>query len=175
MRLKSHSPSRSIGSLCCTFGVSSISVCFTRCLLLISALVSHSPFLPYISTFGSLIRTHLSRFPLVRRVGRSSGACWTCPLGSSGRPTMSGLRNLVQSASLRISLAWLTNVCCKDTDILHFPVIGTNIIVLDSAEAVLDLMEKRSSKYSDRHVVDNLNVLSLSITDFCCFLYMHLL
>lgn len=30
--------------------------------------------------------------------------------------------------------------------------MGTNLIVLDSAEAVMELMEKRSSRYSDRCV-----------------------
>lgn len=36
------------------------------------------------------------------------------------------------------------------TEILHVPVMGTNLIVLDSPKAVFELMERRSSKYSDR-------------------------
>ncbi|KAJ3560787.1 hypothetical protein NP233_g10605 [Leucocoprinus birnbaumii] len=46
-----------------------------------------------------------------------------------------------------------------DTDILHIPVMGTNIIVLGSHEAVFELMEKRSSIYSDRARMPMINEL----------------
>lgn len=49
-------------------------------------------------------------------------------------------------------LRGLTLCGVEGTDILHVPVMGTNIIVLDSPEAVLELMERRSSIYSDRCV-----------------------
>lgn len=52
--------------------------------------------------------------------------------------------------SVRLSILMLP---CIDTDILHLSVMGTNIIVLDSPEAVLELMERKSSIYSDRYVV----------------------
>lgn len=39
-----------------------------------------------------------------------------------------------------------------DTDIIHVNVAGTSIIVLDTAEAVTELFERRSSQYSNRLV-----------------------
>jgi len=45
-----------------------------------------------------------------------------------------------------------TDNALKGTDILHVPVLGTNIIVLDTTEAVMELMERRSSIYSDRYI-----------------------
>lgn len=38
----------------------------------------------------------------------------------------------------------------QDTDVLHLRVITTDFIVLDSAKAISDLVEKRSNVYSDR-------------------------
>ena len=35
-------------------------------------------------------------------------------------------------------------------DIIHLEVLGTHIIVLNSIEATTDLLEKRSTIYSDR-------------------------
>jgi hypothetical protein len=37
-----------------------------------------------------------------------------------------------------------------DSDIIHLNAVGTSMIVLSSAEAINDLLEKRSSTYSDR-------------------------
>lgn len=37
-----------------------------------------------------------------------------------------------------------------DSDILHFKIFQTNVIILNSAAAVRDLLEKRSNIYSDR-------------------------
>ena len=39
-----------------------------------------------------------------------------------------------------------------DSDIIRLNVLGSNIIILNSAEAVTDLLEKRSLNYSDRCV-----------------------
>ena len=39
---------------------------------------------------------------------------------------------------------------CLDSDILHLRLFSTSVIVLNSAEATFDLLEKRSSMYSDR-------------------------
>lgn len=38
----------------------------------------------------------------------------------------------------------------SDSDIIHLDVAGTSIIVLDTAEAATELLEKRSSLYSGR-------------------------
>jgi len=40
----------------------------------------------------------------------------------------------------------------QDTDILYLNVAGQSIVVLDTAEAVTELLEKRSSVYSSRSV-----------------------
>jgi hypothetical protein len=40
-----------------------------------------------------------------------------------------------------------------DSDIVHASTLGTHIIVLNSAKAVRELLEKRSSIYSDRYVM----------------------
>ena len=37
-----------------------------------------------------------------------------------------------------------------DTDIIHLDVAGKSIVVLDSYEAAVELLEKRSKVYSDR-------------------------
>jgi len=39
-----------------------------------------------------------------------------------------------------------------DTDILHLNVAGTDLIVLDTHEAAVELLERRSSVYSGRLV-----------------------
>ena len=38
----------------------------------------------------------------------------------------------------------------QDTDVLHMKVFSTDFIILTSFEAISDLLEKRSSIYSDR-------------------------
>lgn len=43
------------------------------------------------------------------------------------------------------------DVKVTDSDIVHLNVAGTNLILLDSAEAAYELLEKRSSKYSGRY------------------------
>jgi hypothetical protein len=37
-----------------------------------------------------------------------------------------------------------------DTDIIHLNVAGTSLVVLDTSEATTELLERRSSIYSDR-------------------------
>ena len=64
----------------------------------------------------------------------------------------------------------ITNVWL-DTDVLHVDAAGTNIIVLDSYQAAVDLLEKKSSIYSGRWVFlsnarntdINKNYLSISL------------
>jgi hypothetical protein len=45
-------------------------------------------------------------------------------------------------------------VLSADSDIVYLNALGVPFVILDSAEAVNDLFEKRSSNYSDRYVVD---------------------
>jgi hypothetical protein len=40
-----------------------------------------------------------------------------------------------------------------DTDILHLNVAGTNIIVIGTYQAAVDLLEKKSSIYSGRYLL----------------------
>ena len=59
---------------------------------------------------------------------------------------------------MRTCLAVLTVVLDNclgsvDSDILHFEVLGRNIIVLNSFEACIELLEKRSKLYSSRYVL----------------------
>ena len=44
----------------------------------------------------------------------------------------------------------LTSSSLADTDIIHLDVVGKSIVVLDSYEAAVELLEKRSKMYSDR-------------------------
>lgn len=53
----------------------------------------------------------------------------------------------------------------SDSDIIHLEVAGTSIIVLDTFEAVTELLEKRSSHYSGRYVA-HLKFLGLPTNDF---------
>lgn len=60
----------------------------------------------------------------------------------------------------RSTVSYFHGFCCVidqtflvlaiETDILHLNVAGTSIIVLDTYDAVMDLLEKRSSIYSNR-------------------------
>lgn len=43
-----------------------------------------------------------------------------------------------------------TQVFISDSDIIHLDLAGTSIVVLDTAEAAMELLEKRSSIYSGR-------------------------
>ncbi|KAL1742482.1 cytochrome P450 [Schizophyllum fasciatum] len=47
------------------------------------------------------------------------------------------------------------------TDILHFGGMGQSIIVLESLEACIEILDKRSSRYSGRHAVDGPSFLFL--------------
>jgi len=51
---------------------------------------------------------------------------------------------------LVISLPLETLMCSLGSDIIHLAIPGQNIIVLDSATAAIDLLEKKSSIYSSR-------------------------
>jgi hypothetical protein len=52
-----------------------------------------------------------------------------------------------------------------DTDILYLNVAGTSLVVLDSSEAAMELLEKRSSIYSGRSL--------LFLNSFRCSLFIR--
>ncbi|KXN82774.1 O-methylsterigmatocystin oxidoreductase [Leucoagaricus sp. SymC.cos] len=78
------------------------------------------------------------------------------PPGPKGWPVIGNLLDMPVEFEWKTYHEW-----CKKfgTDILHVPVMGTNIIVLDSPEAVMELMERRSSVYSDRARMPMINEL----------------
>jgi len=60
-----------------------------------------------------------------------------------------------------------------DSDIIHLSVAGTSLVVLDTSEAATELLEKRSSIYSDRYLFvvavsrERLNVLTVLLEPGC--------
>lgn len=40
--------------------------------------------------------------------------------------------------------------CTPDTDILHLDMMGSHLVVLNSSNVAIDLLERRSVMYSDR-------------------------
>ncbi|KAI0348407.1 cytochrome P450 [Trametopsis cervina] len=78
------------------------------------------------------------------------------PPGPPGLPLIGNLLDVPKEST------WLTYFAMSekyDSDIIRLNVMGTNIIVLNSAQAVSDLLEKRSSNYSDRPQAVMLNEL----------------
>ena len=61
------------------------------------------------------------------------------------KPMLSGQNNMVRS----VSGIFCTSSRCTG-DILHFQVLGQHFVVLNSLHSARDLLEKRSSIYSDR-------------------------
>lgn len=57
-----------------------------------------------------------------------------------------------------------TNTIFIDSDVLHLNVAGTSIIVLSSAEAANDLLEKKANIYSDRWGVPVVCFLILTVS-----------
>ena len=53
-----------------------------------------------------------------------------------------------------------------DTDILYLNVAGTSLVVLDTSEGALELLEKRSSIYSGRSLIFFFDKFNYSI--FTC-------
>ena len=55
------------------------------------------------------------------------------------------------SAPLRLAYqGHSSDVFCAGSDVIHVNMLGQPIIVLNSAEAATDLLDKRGSIYSDR-------------------------
>jgi hypothetical protein len=55
----------------------------------------------------------------------------------------------LQSVNLASSLK-LILICTTDSDILYLEFLGQPVIILNSAEASNELLEKRGAKHSDR-------------------------
>ena len=41
-----------------------------------------------------------------------------------------------------------------ETDVMHLNVLGTDLVVLNSSEAIANLLDKKSATYSDRVILD---------------------
>ncbi|KAI0348408.1 cytochrome P450 [Trametopsis cervina] len=79
--------------------------------------------------------------------------------GPPGPPALPLLGNILDVPKESAAQAYLAMSKKYDSDIIQLNVMGTNLIILNSAQAVADLMEKRSSKYSDRPRMVMLNEL----------------
>ena len=65
------------------------------------------------------------------------------------------IRYVVVAHGCSVFGGWLRDVdfvCAAGTDILRLNALGTNIIVIDTLKPALELLDKRSAKYSDRLV-----------------------
>ncbi|PPQ87697.1 hypothetical protein CVT25_011464 [Psilocybe cyanescens] len=104
-----------------------------------------------------ILTTIVVVFALYRR-RNNAGSLSHLPLppGPKGLPLIGNLRNMPTSFEWQTYHKWSKEL---DTDILYLNVAGTSIVVLDSAEAVLELFEKRSSIYSDRARMPMINEL----------------
>lgn len=45
----------------------------------------------------------------------------------------------------------MTSLSSSDSDVVHVDVLGSHVVILNSIEAATELLERRSSIYSDRH------------------------
>jgi cytochrome P450 len=71
-----------------------------------------------------------------------------CP----GLPLLNGGKHMVSCSSFLVSLLsfWVGNNCTGP--IFYFRIFSNKVIVLNSGEAALDLLESRSTIYSDRPI-----------------------
>jgi hypothetical protein len=72
-----------------------------------------------------------------------------CPHVRSGLPIGSGLKSTVRVVIL--SRRASPTVPLSGSDVVYADVMGSHIIILNSMKAARDLLEKRSSIYSDRY------------------------
>ncbi|KAG6908817.1 hypothetical protein DXG01_003170 [Tephrocybe rancida] len=87
---------------------------------------------------------------------RSDDAQLPLPPGPKRFPLIGNLLDMPKS------FEWLTyHKWCQelDTDIIHLDLAGTSVIVLDNAKIATELLEKRSSIYSDRARMPMINEL----------------
>ena len=92
-------------------------------------------------------------FLLVPRVCQWSATCSICRPVSSGKPITNGAKSLVCSTLWFAVGIWYLMKKDPDTDILYLNVAGTSLVVLDTSEAAMELLEKRSSIYSGRSLL----------------------
>ena len=76
-------------------------------------------------------------------------AFFQCPPESNGRRSQSGEKNIVR-VSLFDTLHNINLMPCTDSDIIYVNALGTSIVILNSYEAAVDLLDKRSGIYSSR-------------------------
>lgn len=88
-------------------------------------------------------------FILYRLFNRSRGLQSRLPLppGPKGLPLIGNLRDIPTSFEWKTYHQWSREL---DTDIMHLNIAGQSIVVLDTAEAATELLERRSSLYSGR-------------------------
>ena len=77
--------------------------------------------------------------------------CSICLENWNGRPTINGAKTLVSPETIQGFYKKSHKWEWIDTDILHLNVAGTNIIVIGTYQAAVDLLEKKSSIYSGRY------------------------
>lgn len=58
---------------------------------------------------------------------------------------------------------------CVETDVVHLNVFGTDIVVLNSSEAIADLLDKKSVTYSDRVILHT--ALSRSASNVAAYFF----
>ncbi|KAI0348399.1 cytochrome P450 [Trametopsis cervina] len=78
------------------------------------------------------------------------------PPGPPGLPLVGNILDVPKQPAF---MGYLAMSKKYDSDIIRLNVLGTNLIILNSAQAVSDLLEKRSLNYSDRHRMVMLNEL----------------
>lgn len=98
------------------------------------------------------------------------------PPGPPGLPLIGNLRDMPPDPAWTTYLSWserygnfsstqmacrLIIACTLESDIIRLNVLGRNIIILNSLIASVDLLERRSSIYSDRYVCISSPILSL--------------
>ncbi|KAF8064878.1 cytochrome P450 [Lyophyllum atratum] len=78
------------------------------------------------------------------------------PPGPRKLPVIGNLLDMPRSTQWETYHKW-----CKElgSDIIHLEVLGTSIIIIDTAEVAMDLLEKRSSIYSGRARMPMINEL----------------
>ncbi|GJE96481.1 cytochrome P450 [Phanerochaete sordida] len=79
------------------------------------------------------------------------------PPGPKGLPVIGNIFDMPRKH------AWVENrdiALDYGSDVIHYEVLGTHFVVLNSAASVQDLLEKRSSVYSDRHETVMINELT---------------
>ncbi|KAJ7674356.1 hypothetical protein B0H17DRAFT_1016733 [Mycena rosella] len=70
------------------------------------------------------------------------------PPGPPGDPVLGNLRYMPSDQSALVFHEWSK----KYGEVMYFEVLGRSLVILDTHQAAVDLLEKRSANYSDRPV-----------------------